>query len=181
MSTPIDCTFYLPLRIMLGDLDPSVQRYPDLTLQAAVRTALVLGKVRGYALDLAAGVPSVTPDMVGEGLSPDPFALLCYHTCKLFMDSQPDRYAFRTRALSESFGSVHRFLQSLEMEIHRLENGAMFSGWQNYFSWLSGMAGLPLAEVMTDMHVQAPLWNATLTREGMRTVPDQRGGVAGAR
>ena len=62
------------------------------------------------------------------------------------------------------------------MEIHKLENGDMFSGWQNYFTWLSGMAGLPLAEVLTDMHVEAPLWNATLTREGLRTIPDQTAG-----
>ncbi len=174
MSTPIDITFYLPLRIMLGDLDPTVQKYPDLTLQAGVRTALQLGKVPGYGLDPNAGTPSVTPDVVGGNLCPDKFALICYHTVKLFVDPTPDRYSFRTRALSESFGSVHRFLQSIEMEIHRLENSAMFSGWQNYFSWLSGMAGLPLAEVMTDFHVQAPLWNATLTREGMRTIPDVR-------
>ena len=52
MSTPIDITFYLPLRIMLGDLDPTVQKYPDLTLQAGVRTALQLGKVPGYGLRL---------------------------------------------------------------------------------------------------------------------------------
>ena len=35
--TPIDNTFFLPLRIMLGDLDPSVQRYPDGTLRDGVQ------------------------------------------------------------------------------------------------------------------------------------------------
>ena len=179
MSTPIDITFYLPLRIMLGDLDPSVQRYPDLTLQAGVKTVIQLGKLRGYSLGLD-GV-SITPDLVGPGICPDKFALACYHTVKLFVDPIPDRMGFRTRELSEQHGNVHRFLQSIEMEIHKLENGAMFSAWQNYFSWLSGMAGLPLAEVMTDMHVQAPLWDATLTREGMRQIPDQRMGPLGQR
>ena len=76
---------------------------------------------------------------------------------------------------SESVGSRTRFLVTLEAEIHRLENGEAFSGWQSYFCWLSGMAGLPLAEVLTQMHVQAPLWNTTLTREGMRTIPDTSG------
>ena len=156
-----------------------MQRYPDGTLRDGVRTALVLNKLPGYRLD--SDLVSVTPDLVGDGLDPNKFALLCYHAVKLFVDPTPDRYSFRTRALSESFGSVHRFLQSLEMEIHKLENGAMFSGWQNYFAWLSGMAGLPLAEVLTDMHVTAPLWNATLTREGMRTIPDPRTGPAGQR
>ncbi|HXP62044.1 MAG TPA: hypothetical protein VN829_16225 [Dongiaceae bacterium] len=176
--TPIDMT-YVPLRLMLGDLDPSVQRYPDGTLRDAVKTVLLLNKLPGYAVGLD-GV-SVDPDLVGPGLDPNKFALLCYHTVKLFVDPEHDRYAFRTRAFSESFGSRNRFLQTLEMEIHKLENGDMFSGWQNYFSWLSGMAGLPLAEVLTDMHVNAPLWNATLTREGMRTIPDVRSGPAGDR
>ncbi|HVM48384.1 MAG TPA: hypothetical protein VMU04_10170 [Candidatus Acidoferrum sp.] len=170
MSTPIN-TFYPGLRIMLGDLNACVQRYADGTLLDGVRTALALNKMPGYAVDT--DLISVTPDIVGPGLDPNKFALLSYHTVKLFVDPMPDRYAFRTRAFSESVGSRNRFLQTLELEIHKLENGCMFSAWQNYFAWLSGMAGLPLAEVLTDFHVQAPLWNATLTREGLHTIPDQ--------
>ena len=177
--TPIDNTFFLPLRMMLGDLDPSVQRYPDGTLRDGVRTVVMLNKLRGFTV--GPDQQSIVPDIVGPGLDPNKFALLCYHTVKLFVDPEHDRYGFRTRAFSENFGSRKRFLQSLEMEIHKLENGEMFSAWQNYFAWLSGMAGLPLAEVLTDMHVHAPLWNATLTREGMRTIPDQRLGPVGQR
>jgi hypothetical protein len=158
---------YVPLRLMLGDLDPSVQRYPDAVLADGIRTALLLNKLPGYGLTVDGG--AITPDVTDANR----FALLLYHTVKLFVDPEHDRYAFRTRGFSESFGSRNRFLMTLEHEIHKLENGDMFSGWQNYFSWLSGMAGLPLAEVLTDMHVQAPLWNTTLTREGLRTIPDQ--------
>jgi hypothetical protein len=162
---------YPNLRIMMGDLDPTVRRYPDATLAQGVRCAITLNKLA------STGIRFVIPDGINIAPDPDPnaFALLCYHTVKLFVDPEHDRYGFKTRAFSEIFGSRNRFLSTLEMEIHKLENGAMFSGWQNYFSWLSGMAGLPLAEVLTDMHVQAPLWNATLTREGMRTIPDQSG------
>ncbi len=172
-SDDMDLSLTYPcLRIMLGDLDPSVRRYSDPTLCDGVKTAILFNKLPGYTLTL---------DKTGVTPEPDPnhFALLCYHTAKLFVDPEHDRYAFRTRAFSESFGSRNRFVQTLEMEIHKLENGEMFSGWQNYFSWLSGMAGLPLAEVLTDMHVQAPLWNATLTREGLRTIPDQGGNASG--
>lgn len=161
---------YPVLRVMMGDLDPSVQRYPDPTLAQGVRAAVALNKLG------TTGVTYTIPD--GENITPDitnpnTFALLCYHTAKLFIDPEWERYSFRTRAFSESFGSRNRFLMTLEMEIHMLENGAMFSGWQNYFTWLSGMAGLPLAEVLTQMNVQSPLWTATLTREGLRTIPDQ--------
>jgi hypothetical protein len=162
---------YVNLRIMLGDLDPTIQRYPDAVLGGGVKTAIQLNKLGGTGV-----IYTLTPD--GAGITPDitdpnTYALLCYHTVKLFVDPEHDKYAFRTRAFSETFGSRSRFLNTLEHEIHKLENGEMFSGWQNYFSWLSGMAGLPLAEVLTDMHVNAPLWNATLTREGLRTIPDQ--------
>jgi hypothetical protein len=158
---------------MMGDLDPTVQRYPDATLAQGVRAAISLNKLA------STGITYTIPD--GENTSPDitdpnTFALLCYHTVKLFLDPEYDRYAFKTRAFSESFGSRNRYLMTLEHEINFLENGDMFSGWQNYFTWLSGMAGLPLAEVLTDMEVQAPLWTATLTREGLRTIPDQTAG-----
>jgi hypothetical protein len=159
--------FYRSARVMLGDLDASVRRYSDSVLSDAVKTVIELNRVPN--LTLTPDEAGITPDIT----DPNQYALILYYTVKLFVDPQPDRYAFRTRAFSESFGSTHRFLQTLEMEIHKLENGDMFSGWQNYFSWLSGMAGLPLAEVLTDMHVEAPLWNATLTREGLRTIPDQ--------
>jgi hypothetical protein len=125
-------------------------------------SSLVNSAAPGWLYTLTPDGGSITPDIT----DPNTYALLCYHTVKLFVDPEHEKYAFRTRAFSESFGSRSRFLSTLEMEIHKLENGEMFSGWQNYFSWLSGMAGLPLAEILTDMHVNAPLWNATLTREG---------------
>jgi hypothetical protein len=167
----IGSIMFRSLRIMLGDLDPSVQRYPDATLSDGVKTTVLLGRINsiGPIYTLTPDESGITPN-IGD---PNTFALLIYHTAKLFVDPEHDRFAFRTRGFSESFGSRNRFLSTLEIEIHKLENGEMFSGWQNYFSWLSGMAGLPLAEVLTDMHVNAPLWNTTLTREGLRTIPDQ--------
>jgi hypothetical protein len=163
--------FYRSLRVVLGDLDASVRRYPDPVLADAVKTTVELGKVSNTpAFILSDDESGITPDVA----NPNQFALFIYHTAKLFVDPQHDRYAFRTRAFSESFGSLNRFVQTLELEIHKLENGEMFSGWQNYFAWLSGMAGLPLAEVLTDMHVEAPLWNATLQREGLRTIPNDK-------
>ena len=68
---------YPCLRIMLGDLDASVRRYPDDSLQTGVKTALLLNKLPGFALTVDGG--SLAPEP-----SPDQFALLLYHTCKLF-------------------------------------------------------------------------------------------------
>jgi hypothetical protein len=34
----------------------------------------------------------------------------------------------------------------------------MFSGWMNYFNWISGMSGLPLGQVLTQLNVNQPIF-----------------------
>ena len=94
--------------------------------------------------------------------------MLVYHTTKLFVAARPERFSFRTRAYSESWGSISRYLSTIEAEIDALENGDKFSSYQSYYSWIHGMVGLPLGEVLAQFDVQAPLWKATFTRDGMR-------------
>ena len=95
-------------------------------------------------------------------------SLLTLKTAKLFVANQPDRGGFRTRGYSENWGSFAKFLQELDARIQEQENGDGFSSYQNYYSWLHGHAGLPLGEVLAQFDVQAPLWRATFTRDGMR-------------
>lgn len=154
--------FRVPLRILLMDYDPSVQQFPDTVLDNATRTTLSFGKVPKYSL--TPDTNGVTPDVT----NPNDFALISYHTARFFVAPRPDRFAFKTRPYSESTGSFAKYLQTLEMEIHNLENGTMFSAWQSYFAWLHGVAGLPLGEVLAQFNLQAPLWVATFTRDGMR-------------
>ena len=67
------------LRVMMGDLDAAVRRYPDEVLRDGVKAVVQLAKLPGYTL---------TVD--GQGITPDPdpnrFALVCYHTAKMFVD-----------------------------------------------------------------------------------------------
>jgi len=157
--------FYGGLRILLMDYDASVQQFPDDVLANGIRTVIQMGKVPRFALtpDLA----GITPDLGGPS-APCDYALITYHTARLFVAPRPDRYGFKTRGFSENFGSYNRYLTTLEAEIHNLENGTMFSGWQSYFSWLHGVAGLPLGEILAGFDLQAPLWKATFTRDGMK-------------
>ena len=147
---------------MLQDFDASARKYPDDVLADGVRTAVQLNKLPGYTLTVDSN--GVTPDIS----DPNQFALLVYHTARLFVMGLPDRYAFKTRGFSESVGSLHRFLNAIEQDIHELENGTAFSGYQSYYAWLHGMAGLPLGEVLAQFNVQSPLWTATFTRDGMK-------------
>lgn len=161
--------FYPALRILLADFDSVVQQYPDAILKQGVQTAMMLGKApTPYAL--TPDTNGITPDIGSDPVSVNAFSLISYHTARLFVMPRPDRYSFKTRAMSESFGGWSKMLQTLEMEIHNLENGTMFSGWQSYFAWLHGVAGLPLGEILAGFELQAPLWTATFTRDGMKVM-----------
>ncbi len=147
-------------RILLGDLDATVQHYSDPTLALTSRAAIQLGKVPGIALTLDR-----------TGVTPDPttpqFALWTYWMAKLLATPTPDGYSFRTRAFSERFGHQRDLLGELGARIHELENGeGAFSSWQSYYCWLFGMEGLPVGGILTDVNVRAPFFTATITRAG---------------
>ena len=167
--------FYGPLRLTLDDWDPSVRRYPDAILLSGVQTVVQLGRLnRAWnapcgGFTLSPDGQSIVPDVVTNNpLTVNLFALTVLHTTKLFLDPERERYAWKTRSASENLGNRYRYLSTLEAEMHKLENGEMFMGYQNYFAWLSGTAGLPLGEILAQFDVQSPIWKATFTRDGMR-------------
>src|SRR5438309_1983883 len=143
---------YPTLRVLLQDVGPDVFQYPDATLLQGLRAALTLQRIPGFGL--TPDQNNITPDMIGTGTDPNKFALLIYHTCRLFIMGQPEGYSYKTRAMAEKFGSLKLFLQSLENDIHKLENGTMFLGWQSYHAWINGMMGLPAGLVLTDVNVK---------------------------
>jgi len=154
--------FYRPLRVMLRDWDPSVRQYPDTVLSDAVKTTIQCNKLPGFIL--TPDESAITPEFTDV----NSFALCTYYTAKLFVQSAPDSYRYGMRGFEERFGSLNRFLTTLEAEIDSIENGTRFAGYQTYYAWLHGMAGLPLGEVLAQFDVQAPLWKATFTRDGMK-------------
>ena len=172
-------TNFLPsLRILMDAWDASVTyRYPDTVLTGAVQAMVRLGKMNNSIYSANTGY-TLSPD--GGGIDPDwsglpaplqanLFALGTYQTCLIFLRSKPEKYSFRTRQLAESTGSLHRYVETMEADVHRLENGeSLFTGYQSYYSWLTGIAGLPLGEVLAQFDVESPLWKATFTRDGFR-------------
>lgn len=168
--------FRRPLRFLLDDWDMSVPyRYPDMVLDDAVRTMVSLGKLNCSVYSSSVGY-TLSPDQ--NGIDPDwsqnpqgynLFALGTYHTTLLFLGPMPEKYALRTRGISETRGSLYRHVEKMEAEIHRLENGeGLFSGYQSYYSWICGISGLPVGEILARFDVESPLWTATFTRDGMR-------------
>lgn len=170
------CDFRGTLRILLDDWDNSVPyRFPNMILDCAVKSMVQLGKLN-CSIFSGPGIYTITPD--GLSIAPDwsgrpdgfnLFALGSYETALMFLRSRPDRYSFKTRQLSETFGNVFRYIEKLEADVHMLVNGdALFTGYQSYYSWLSGVSGLPVGEILAQFDVQSPLWKATFTRDGMR-------------
>lgn len=164
--------FLPPLRLMLEDWDATVpQRYPDTILTQGVQTIVQTGQLNNSIYSLPVGY-TLTPDRTGiqpDIADPNLFALAIDCTALLFLRPQRSRYGYRTRAISETFGDIHRYVEALEAEVHRLNNGeALFQGYQSYFSWLSGISGLPVGEILAQFDVESPLWKATFTRDGMR-------------
>lgn len=150
--------FYVSMRMVLGDIGDS-QQYADTALRDAVRTAVRMGKLP--TLTLTPALDGVTPDVT----TPTDFARMVLHSSRLFVVNRPKTYAYRRRAVSESFGGWDGLLADMDMQLHNLENNSI-SGWQSYFGWLAGMSGLPLAQVMTEVSVQGPWYSVAVTGAG---------------
>ncbi len=155
MSTPLT-DFYDALRSVLGDLDATVRVYEDDSLLKGLRTVIGCGKLSGYTLtsDRLGITPEIPTDGSGD---PNKFALLLYHTALLFVGPTPDRFSFRTRAYSESSGSVREFIFKLEEMIHELESGSAFGSWQMFEGWYAALAGRSLWEGLTEVTTEQPM------------------------
>ena len=154
--------FYRPLRVVLGDWQGTTRAYTDAALLAAMQTVVQLGKLNNAPISASGGYSlssdelSIEPEITNANM----IALGTYHAAKLFYDPLPSSQSFRTRPMSRSWGSFARTLSTWEAQIYKVENGDMFDGYQNLYTWLAGMSGLPLASVLTEVDVNAPLWTA---------------------
>lgn len=165
MATTSIAEFYETIRFLLADRDTTIQQYPDAVLAASVRSCIRLQRVPGYAVDT--DPTQITPAVTDV----NHWALIAYHVVKGFVDSHPDRYSYKTRAIGESFGSWRQFLDELKLNIYRLENGTMFSGWFSFYTWLSGMSGLPLNLVLAQLNVRAPFYTVGLSQDSVTVSP----------
>lgn len=159
MATAIT-DLYPYLRHLLGDRDSAIQEYEDAALLTAVRTAIRTNALPNFSLTSDSN--SITPAVSDA----NQFALLLYRVVRSFAAARPDRRSVRTRAFTETEGSWRTFLHELENDIHRLENGDLFSGWQSFYGWLEGVSGLSVGHLLTEVQTTGTIRTLSIPNAG---------------
>lgn len=168
MATAIT-DFYDALRVVLGDRDEEFPQYEDASLLKGVRAVAQMGRVKGFGLTTDRN--SIYPDVT----DPNVFALFIYHAALMFVASSPDRYSYKTRAIGESFGGYGDFIANIQQSLYELENGTYFTSYSQLGTWMKGMFGKNLWEVMTEVKVEAPWQTVNLSLRGATVATESLG------
>ncbi len=151
-----------PTRAFLGDFNATVRKYQDSAIDSVVRTTVKCGIIPGFAI--ANDTVTIVPDV----LLPADYARITYRTCIAFVRPNLARYSYDRRAMKESFGGDTPFLLELENALYDMENGAMFSSFQNFSSWATAITGIDVWAFMTDMLMRAPVATVSIGRDGVK-------------
>ncbi len=157
---------YDPVRAILGDFSTVSRRYEDSAIASVVRTVLRLGKVPGYTL--TADQLGITPAIT----TPKPLALLIYNAAKTLLLPNVAEYSYRTRAISERFGSQKNFLFDLENALYDEEHGEMFYTWQMFYGWVHSVTGINLWELLTEVKFNTPVATVTIGPGGIHELAE---------
>lgn len=164
MPTPIS-EFCDPVRFLVGDHFDGERLTDDSAIARGVRVLIKGGQApaRTPAYALTGDQLAITPD-VGD---PNHYLLIAAKVAKMYMGSQPDRQSYGDRGHREVLGSFRHLDFDLHELIYKLENGAMFDGWQSFASWLEGFAGVRKSWLhLTRLKLQMPFDSVTLTGRG---------------
>jgi len=149
MATPLS-EFHEYLRVTLGDLNPDARNYSADNFDAALRMALLAGRLPGHAL--TGDRLGVTPEITDA----NDWARLLTVAALTFVRPEAERTSYRTRAMSESFGGRTHLLFALEQDLHRLEERELFrsgaDGWTDFKSYCAALGpSLPLWSALTEL------------------------------
>lgn len=135
--------FYLPLRVMLGDLDPNeIYQFQNSALDAAIRTVLLFGRAPAtYTLvgDRMNAV-AITPDIPNG----NDFAIISLEAALLLMGGDAGGIQYRTRALwvKESDDRKKDLVGKIRAEIYQIVAGPGFTSYQNFLTWITSFNDL---------------------------------------
>lgn len=132
--------FYIPIRIMLGDLDPNqLCQYQDSALDGAIRSVFLFGRgPAGYAME---GDRSTTTKITPDIPTGNEFAIISLEAALLLAGGEAGATSYRTRALSvsESGDRKRDLLAKLRVEIYAITAGIGFASYQNFLTWITSL------------------------------------------
>lgn len=133
--------FYIPIRLMLGDLDPNaIYQYQDSALDAGIRSVFLFGRGPvGYLLD---GDRNTTTNILPDIPTGNEFAIISLEAALLLVGGDVGANSYRTRALSvsESGDRKRDLLTKLRTEIYAITAGAGFATQQSFLVWITSLS-----------------------------------------
>lgn len=133
--------FYLPIRVMLGDLDPnSVYQYQDAALDGAIRSVFLFGRgPAGFAID---GDRNTSTNILPDIPTGNEFAIISLEAALLLVGGDVGASSYRTRALSvsESGDRKRDLLMKIRTEIYAITAGDGFASQQSFLVWITSLS-----------------------------------------
>lgn len=135
--------FYIPIRLMLGDLDPNaLYQYQDTALDAAIRSVFLFGRgPNGFLID---GDRNSSTEIKPDIPTGNEFAIISLEAALLLVGGDVGANSYRTRALSvsESGDRKRDLLTKLRVEIYAITSGAGFASAQSFLVWITSLSDL---------------------------------------
>lgn len=164
MGTPID-QLYEFVRATVGDTTPGVYQFEGEHIKTAISMVVRGGKIKGHAL--SQNLQEIEPALD----NPNSFLLAVYEAAIVLVRPQTERHAYRTRALSESFGGQHTLFAHLLAEVETLEqmrSGVFFQSWGDLRSFCIGNYGSPVWDRLVAFEIKGSAWTVSVSGDGIR-------------
>ena len=132
--------FYIPIRLMVGDLDPNeIYQHQNAALDAAIRSVFLFGRgPNGFLID---GDRSSSTEIKPDIPTGNEFAIISLEAALLLVGGDVGANSYRTRALSvsESGDRKRDLLAKLRIEIYAITAGAGFASAQSFLVWITSL------------------------------------------
>ncbi|MCC7374265.1 MAG: hypothetical protein IT581_06400 [Verrucomicrobiales bacterium] len=165
MATPIT-ELYEFVRVTIGDSTPGAYQFEDDHIRTAVLMVVRGGKIKGFGL--SQNLQDIEPSLE----DPNAFLLAVYEASIVLVRPQTERHAYRTRALSESFGGQQTLFAHLLAEvdtIEKLRSGSFFQSWGDLRSYCIGNYGSSVWDRLVSVEVSGRAWTVSISGDGIRS------------
>lgn len=132
--------FYIPIRVMVGDLDPNeIYLHQNAALDAAIRSVFLFGRgPAGYLID---GDRNSSTEIKPDIPTGNEFAIIALEAALILVGGEAGSTSYRTRALSvsETGDRKRDLLAKLRTDIYAITAGDGFASAQSFLVWITSL------------------------------------------